>query len=114
MVTKHRLVDSLNRRGPSPGTCCLLHVAVRVGATLCRHAAMPPRQAPLWPRLHVALAASVPNGRYVEYIPQLETITKSSMTIKEGKAVPSDEPGLGIEWDIKTIQKIALAKTEHK
>ena len=81
------------------------HMAEAHNVPVCPHFLM---------ELHVALAASVPNGRYVEYIPQLETITKSSMTIKEGKAVPSDEPGLGIEWDIKTIQQIALSKTEHK
>ena len=80
------------------------HMAEAHNVPVCPHFLM---------ELHVALAAAVPNGKYVEYIPQLETITKSSMTIKDGKAVPSDQPGLGIEWDIKTIKDIALAKKEH-
>jgi hypothetical protein len=47
--------------------------------------------------LHVSLAAAVPNGRYVEYIPQLDPITHSRMQVRDGMAVPSDDAGLGIE-----------------
>jgi hypothetical protein len=37
----------------------------------------------------------------VEYIPQLDTI--EGMTIRNGKAIPSAEPGLGIAWDFDAI-----------
>ena len=53
--------------------------------------------------LHVALCAAVPNARWVEYIPQLESLTTEGMAIKDGYAVPSPEPGLGIAWDWPAI-----------
>jgi L-alanine-DL-glutamate epimerase-like enolase superfamily enzyme len=53
--------------------------------------------------LHVSLTAAVPNGRWVEYIPQLDAITSAKMTISEGCAVPPQEPGLGIDWDWDAI-----------
>ena len=43
--------------------------------------------------LHVALTAAVPNGRWVEYIPQLDDITHGGMTVEDGHAVPPERPG---------------------
>lgn len=59
--------------------------------------------------LHVALCAAVPNARWVEYIPQLETLTSEGMTIRDGHAVPSAAPGLGIAWDWAAIDKQTVA-----
>src|SRR5690606_4456357 len=58
--------------------------------------------------LHVALCAAVPNGRWVEYIPQLDTITTKGMAIANGRAIPSDEPGLGIAWDWDAINRLRV------
>ena len=55
--------------------------------------------------LHVALVCAVPNGRWVEYIPQLDSVTTQRMTVREGRAVPSDAPGLGIAWDWEAVQR---------
>jgi L-alanine-DL-glutamate epimerase-like enolase superfamily enzyme len=55
--------------------------------------------------LHVALCAAVPNARWVEYIPQLDSLTTEGMTIRDGYAVPSKSPGLGIEWDWAAIDR---------
>ena len=55
--------------------------------------------------LHVSLCAAVPNARWVEYIPQLDEITTAGMTIRDGRAVPSDAPGLGIAWDVEAIER---------
>ncbi|MCC7321460.1 MAG: mandelate racemase/muconate lactonizing enzyme family protein [Rubellimicrobium sp.] len=59
--------------------------------------------------LHVNLCAAVPNARWVEYIPQLDTITTEGMRIEDGQALPSDRPGLGIEWDFDAISRLAVA-----
>lgn len=48
-------------------------------------------------RLHVGLCCAVPNARWVEYIPQLDGVTRTGMTIADGYAVPGVEPGLGID-----------------
>ena len=36
--------------------------------------------------LHVGLCCAVPNGRWVEYIPQLDAITGKKLEIREGRA----------------------------
>ena len=81
------------------------HMAEAHNVAVCPHFLM---------ELHVALAAAVPNGRYVEYIPQLDTITCAPMAVVEGKAIPSDEPGLGIAWDVPAIDKLAIGRRLHK
>jgi L-alanine-DL-glutamate epimerase-like enolase superfamily enzyme len=53
--------------------------------------------------LHVSLAAAVPNALYVEYIPQLRSITTHDITIQDGNAIAPSEPGLGIPWDREKI-----------
>jgi L-alanine-DL-glutamate epimerase-like enolase superfamily enzyme len=54
--------------------------------------------------LHVALACGVPNGQWVEHIPQLETITSTQLEVRDGYAYPSPGPGIGIAWDWDAIQ----------
>lgn len=58
--------------------------------------------------LHVSLCAAVPNARWVEYIPQLDTIAGEGMRIENGRAIPSDAPGLGIAWDFEAIDRLAV------
>jgi L-alanine-DL-glutamate epimerase-like enolase superfamily enzyme len=60
--------------------------------------------------LHASLACGVPNGQWVEYIPQLEGITRSGLRVQNGYAYPSDEPGLGIDWDWDAIVDQQLAE----
>ncbi|MDO8290464.1 MAG: mandelate racemase/muconate lactonizing enzyme family protein [Parvibaculum sp.] len=54
--------------------------------------------------LHVSLACAVPNGRWVEYIPQLDEITQSRLVIADGYAIAPETAGLGIEWDWAAIK----------
>ncbi len=49
--------------------------------------------------LHISLAAAVPNGRWVEWIPQLDPLTRSRITCEDGRASPPATAGIGIEWD---------------
>ncbi len=75
------------------------HMAEAFNIAVCPHFLM---------ELHVSLCAAVPNARWVEYIPQLDTITTKGMTIRNGKAVPSSEPGLGISWDFDAIGRMTV------
>jgi L-alanine-DL-glutamate epimerase-like enolase superfamily enzyme len=70
------------------------HLAEAFNVPVCPHFLM---------ELHVALAAAVPNARWVEYIPQIDALTTAKMRIENGRAIPSDEPGLGIAWDWDAI-----------
>src|SRR5213076_2372221 len=77
------------------------HLAETFNVPVCPHFLM---------ELHVSLTAAVPNGAWVEYIPQLDSITTSRMTIENGYAVPPASAGLGIDWDFAAIEQRAVAR----
>ena len=58
--------------------------------------------------LHISLTCVVPNSLYLEHIPQLSAITRSEMTIVEGRGVALSAPDLGIEWDFDTIDDMRV------
>jgi L-alanine-DL-glutamate epimerase-like enolase superfamily enzyme len=76
------------------------HLAEAFNVAVCPHFLM---------ELHVSLTAAVPNGAWVEYIPQLDAITTSRLAMDDGYAVPPSTPGLGIEWDHAAIDRAALS-----
>jgi L-alanine-DL-glutamate epimerase-like enolase superfamily enzyme len=80
------------------------HLAESFNIPVCPHFLM---------ELHVSLTAAVPNGRWVEYIPQLDSLTTEKMRIENGRAVPSDAPGLGIAWDFAAIDRLKVDGATH-
>ena len=76
------------------------HLAETFNVPVCPHFLM---------ELHVSLCAAVPNARWVEYIPQIDSLTTTPMRIENGHAIPSDAPGLGIAWDFDAINRAAVA-----
>lgn len=81
--------------GITPWLKCA-HLAETFNVAICPHYLM---------ELHIGLCAAVPNAAWVEYIPQLDDITTTTMAIAGGHALPSDRPGLGIDWDWKAIER---------
>jgi L-alanine-DL-glutamate epimerase-like enolase superfamily enzyme len=75
------------------------HLAECFNVPVCPHFLM---------ELHVSLCAAVPNARWVEYIPQLDSLTEHPMRIENGHAIPSSDPGLGIAWDFKAIKQATV------
>ncbi len=75
------------------------HMAEAFNIAVCPHFLM---------ELHVGLCAAVPNARWVEYIPQLDELTTERMTIRDGRAIPSSQPGLGIAWDFEAIKRMTV------
>lgn len=71
------------------------HAAEAFDMPICPHFLM---------ELHVSLTCAVPNGRYVEYIPQLDEITASRLRIEDGHAYAPLEPGIGIDWDWDAVK----------
>ena len=72
------------------------HAAEAHNVQVCPHFLM---------ELHVSLSAAIPNGRYVEYIPQLRGVTTSELTIVDGMATAPTSPGLGIDWDFDALDR---------
>ena len=58
--------------------------------------------------LHVSLVCAVQNGRYVEYIPQLDEITATGLRIENGRAHAPETAGLGIDWDLDALKARAV------
>ena len=79
------------------------HAAEAFDMPVCPHFLM---------ELHVSLACAVPNGKYVEYIPQLDDLTTSRLRIENGMAVAPMTPGLGVEWDPDALKAKAIAEFE--
>src|SRR5882724_9994732 len=85
------------RIGGIPPWLKVAHLAETFNVPICPHFLM---------ELHVSLCAAVPNAAWVEWIPQLDTITTSRLAIEHGKAKPPSEAGLGIAWDWQAITKL--------
>jgi L-alanine-DL-glutamate epimerase-like enolase superfamily enzyme len=75
------------------------HMAEGHNLSVCPHFLM---------ELHVSLSCATQNAAWVEYIPQLDPITTSRMSIIDGRAQPPSAPGLGIEWDWESIKANSL------
>jgi L-alanine-DL-glutamate epimerase-like enolase superfamily enzyme len=58
--------------------------------------------------LHLPLVASIQNGLFVEYIPSLDAVLRKPMTLDDGYFRPSEEPGLGIEWDFDKLDQYKM------
>lgn len=76
------------------------HMAEAFSLEVCPHFLM---------ELHVSLSAAVPNGVYVEHIPQLDLITQEGVTVIDGFALAPPMPGLGIKWDPEKIERFRVA-----
>ena len=78
------------------------HVAEAFDMPVCPHFLM---------ELHVSLACAVPNGKYVEYIPQLDDLTTlaPARSRREWRSRPA-APGIGVEWDPGSLKAKSLAE----
>ncbi|QKC85121.1 mandelate racemase/muconate lactonizing enzyme family protein [Mesorhizobium sp. NZP2077] len=79
----------------------IAHAAEAFDIPVCPHFLM---------ELHVSLTCAVQNGRYVEYIPQLDELTGKHMRIEDGHALAPDEPGIGIDWDWDAVKAMSIAE----
>ncbi|HLH49252.1 MAG TPA: mandelate racemase/muconate lactonizing enzyme family protein [Roseiarcus sp.] len=80
------------------------HLAEAFNVAICPHFLM---------EIHVALCCAVPNARWVEYIPQLDSLTSRGMEIRGGRAAPSAAPGLGVAWDWEKIERLRVDAQTH-
>jgi L-alanine-DL-glutamate epimerase-like enolase superfamily enzyme len=81
------------------------HAAEAFDMPVCPHFLM---------ELHVSLTCAVQNGKYVEYIPQLDDITTSRLTIENGMALAPMTAGLGIDWDWDAIRARSISEFERE
>ena len=75
------------------------HMAEAFNIAVCPHFLM---------ELHLPLVCAVSNATWLEHIPQLDSVTKSGMQMIDGHGIPSEAPGLGIDWDWDAIKAMEL------
>ncbi|SDX40327.1 L-alanine-DL-glutamate epimerase [Ruegeria halocynthiae] len=75
------------------------HMAEAFNIAVCPHFLM---------ELHLPLVCAVPNATWLEHIPQLDGVTGSGMKVVDGHAIPSQDPGLGIDWDWEKISSMEI------
>jgi L-alanine-DL-glutamate epimerase-like enolase superfamily enzyme len=75
------------------------HMAEAFNVPVCPHFLM---------ELHASLVCAIPNAPWLEYIPQLDTITTTGLRVEDGRAWPSEDAGLGIDWDWDAIGAMTL------
>lgn len=80
------------------------HMAEGFNIPVCPHFLM---------ELHLGLCCAVPNSRWLEYIPQLDLVTHSGIRIENGIAFPSEQPGLGIDWNWEALDRTVTARQAH-
>ena len=80
------------------------HMAEAFNVPVCPHFLM---------ELHVSLVCAIPNAPTLEYIPQLDAITTSSLDVRKGRAYPPETPGTGIDWDWDMIRGRIVPGTHH-
>lgn len=80
------------------------HLAEAFNVPVCPHFLM---------ELHVALACATPQGRWIEYIPQLESLTVNKLRIEDGRAYPATAAGLGIDWDWTAVEQLRVDGFTH-
>lgn len=80
------------------------HMAEAFNVPVCPHFLM---------ELHLPLCCAVPNSRWLEYIPQLDLVTAEQMRVENGRAIPSEQPGLGIEWDWDALDRVIVHRSQH-
>ena len=83
----------------------IAHMAEAFNVPVCPHFLM---------ELHVSLVCAVPNAPMLEYIPQLDDITRSGLDIRSGRAHPPQTPGIGIDWDWDAIDARAAGGARHR
>ncbi|RUT31250.1 mandelate racemase/muconate lactonizing enzyme family protein [Arsenicitalea aurantiaca] len=81
------------------------HMAEAFNVPICPHFLM---------ELHLGLCCAVPNSRWLEYIPQLDLVTRSGIRIENGLAYPSEAPGLGIDWDFEALEPHIVGRSTQK
>jgi L-alanine-DL-glutamate epimerase-like enolase superfamily enzyme len=73
------------------------HMAEAFNVSVCPHFLM---------ELHLPLVCAVPNGAWLEHIPQLDDITEEGIAISDGHALAPEAPGNGIAWDEAAIARL--------
>ena len=61
----------------------------------------------LYPEVSAHLLAATPTAHWLEYVDWADPILEEPVEIRDGHALPSLKPGLGMKWNEKAVRKFA-------
>jgi mandelate racemase len=67
-----------------------------------------PMSSHLYPEVSVHLLAATPTAHWLEYVDWMDALLKEPLRVVDGMALPSERPGIGLEWDEEKVRKYAL------
>jgi len=76
-------------------------------SALC-HAAEIEMSSHLFPEFSAHLLAASPTAHWLEYVDWANPVLSEPLVIAEGKAIPGDKPGVGIDWDENAVKRYSV------
>jgi mandelate racemase len=80
-------------------------------STLAAEAGLP-MSSHLYPEVSAQLLAATPTAHWLEYVDWMNPLLVEPLHIVDGMAVPSDRPGLGLEWN-QDMVRYTLRRGDH-
>jgi len=62
----------------------------------------------LYPEVSAHLLAVTPTAHFLEYVDWAAPILSHPLAISDGLAMPSDVPGVGLEWNEEAVSRFAM------
>ncbi len=62
----------------------------------------------LYPEISARLLSVTPTAHWLEYVEWWNPVLATPLEIADGSAVPGDEPGSGIEWDERALERFSV------
>ena len=75
-----------------------------LGAAALAEAAGLPLSSHLFPEISAQLLAVAPTGHWLEYVDWANPILEEPLDVKDGYALATDAPGIGISWDEEAVR----------
>lgn len=92
------VMPDLERIGGVTGWQRAAALAARAGLPMSSH---------LYPEVSAHLLGATPTAHWLEFVDWMNPLLVSPLTIVDGMAVPSDRPGVGLEWNREMVRRFA-------
>ena len=76
-------------------------------ASALASAAGVPMSSHLYPEISAHLLRVTPTSHWLEYVDWMNVLLVSPLKIVDGSAIPSDQPGVGLEWNDEMVRRYA-------
>jgi mandelate racemase len=64
-----------------------------------------PMSAHLYPEVSAHLLTAAPTSHWLEYVDWMNVLLASPLRVVDGSAIPSDDPGMGLEWNEEMVRR---------